>query len=119
MPQVTLIVLLWIGLAGCSVSQEERLREVPNDSIPTPGVASASATPGFVKNEQAAIALALNAWTPIYGKKNIDREKPYVAELKQGVWYVHGSLPDGWVGGVAEAWISQKDGKIIRIIHGK
>ena len=72
-----------------------------------------------VKDEQAAIDIALKTWIPVYGKETIDNERPYVAELKGGVWHVHGSLPKEWVGGVAEAWISQKDGKVIRYIHGK
>ncbi|MFL6375039.1 MAG: NTF2 fold immunity protein [Pyrinomonadaceae bacterium] len=73
----------------------------------------------YVKDEPAAIDIALKTWIPVYGKETIDNERPYVAELKGGVWHVHGSLPKDWVGGVAEAWISQKDGKVIRYIHGK
>jgi hypothetical protein len=72
-----------------------------------------------VNDEQAAIDTALKTWIPVYGKETIDKEMPYVAELKDGVWHVHGSLPKDWIGGVAEAWISQKDGKVIRYIHSK
>ncbi|MFH1061494.1 MAG: NTF2 fold immunity protein [Candidatus Omnitrophota bacterium] len=28
-------------------------------------------------------------------------------------------LPEGWIGGVAEAEIAKDDGRIIRISHGK
>src|SRR5690348_11741150 len=102
MSQVTLMVLLLVGLAGSSVTPEQPLQEVPNNLMSAPAIASSLTTPGFVKDEQAAIAIALKAWIPIYGKKNIEGEKPYVAELKHGVWYVHGSLAEGSHGGVAE-----------------
>jgi hypothetical protein len=29
------------------------------------------------------------------------------------------TLPKGWVGGVFETIISSKDGKVIKLIHGK
>jgi hypothetical protein len=74
---------------------------------------------GFVPDEKTAIAIALAAWIPIYGKKQIDSEKPYNAVLKDGIWTVTGSLPKGWVGGTAEALISRDDGRILKIIHYK
>lgn len=74
---------------------------------------------GYVPDAETAIKIAVAAWEPIYGKKKIAGEKPYKAELKDGVWVVKGSLPKGWVGGTAEAWISQETGCIIKVIHGK
>ena len=68
---------------------------------------------------QTAIDIAVKEWIPIYGEEKIEVEKPYHANLKNGIWTVTGSLPEGWDGGVAEAQISQEDGKILRIIHGK
>jgi hypothetical protein len=60
-----------------------------------------SATPkdGFVPNEQTAIQIAVAVWTPIYGKENIERQKPYKAWLKDG--------------------IQKSDAKIVRVSHGK
>lgn len=74
---------------------------------------------GFVPNKQTAIAIAVAAWIPIYGKKMIDGEKPYQAQLKDGIWTVTGSLPKGSLGGTAEALIAQEDGRILNIAHGK
>ena len=75
---------------------------------------------GYVPNEETAIKIAVAVWTPIYGKDVIDEEKPYKAVLKDGVWYVSGSLPIKYTkGGVAEAEISRDDGRIIRVTHGK
>jgi hypothetical protein len=58
-------------------------------------------------------------WTPIYGKAKIEGEAPYKATLHENTWYVSGSLPSGFDGGVAEAEIAKNDGRILRISHGK
>jgi hypothetical protein len=74
---------------------------------------------GFVPDEKTAIKIAEAVWSPIYGEEKIKSEKPFVASLKNGVWTVHGSLPKGWVGGVAIAEISKSDGRILLVSHGK
>jgi hypothetical protein len=74
---------------------------------------------GYVPDAETAIQIALAVWLSIYGKKQIDSEKPYTATLKDGVWTVSGSLPRGdVVGGVAIAEISKQDGTILRVSHG-
>ena len=73
----------------------------------------------YVPNAETAIRIALAVWEPIYGKKQIDSEKPYRVTLKNGVWTVEGSLPPGWRGGVAIAEISASDGTILRVSHGR
>ena len=74
---------------------------------------------GFVPDEKTAIRIAVAVWSPIYGEEKIQTEKPFVGTLKNGVWTVHGSLPKGWLGGVAIAEISKSDGRILRVSHGK
>jgi hypothetical protein len=75
---------------------------------------------GYVPDKKTAIAIAVAAWIPIYGKEMIEKEKPYKATLKDGVWTVTGSLPKpNMVGGTAQAQISQETGCILKIIHGK
>ena len=76
-------------------------------------------TAGYVPDEETAIQIAVAVWSPIYGKENIMNEKPFKAILKKGIWYVSGSLPKGWLCGVAEAEIAKDDGRIIQISHGK
>ena len=81
---------------------------------------SAKPKDGFVPDAQTAIAIAVAVWNPIYGKDNIEKEKPYSAKLTNGVWIVEGSLPKPMtVGGWAIAEISKEDGKILRVSHGK
>ena len=85
-------------------------------AIPT---ATIAARTRVVETESEAVEIAVNAWIPIYGSKQIEEEKPYHASLKNGIWTVEGSLPEGWVGGVAIARISQKNGKVLETGHGK
>lgn len=74
---------------------------------------------GFVPDAKTAIAIATAVWGPIYGEAKIQGERPFKATLDHGVWFVEGSLPFGWMGGVAEAEIAQTDGRILRVSHGK
>jgi len=74
---------------------------------------------GYVSTKETAIEIAIAVWSPIYGREKIESEKPFVAELINGVWHVSGSLPEGYLGGVAECEISKDDGRIVRVSHGK
>ena len=65
------------------------------------------------------MSIAEAIWIPIYGIKQIESEKPFSAELKDGVWTVTGSLPAGWKGGVALIEIAKQDARVIRVSHEK
>ena len=56
---------------------------------------------GYVPDAETAIAVAIAVWNPIYGKKQIEEERPYTARLEDGVWTVKGSLPKS---GRTAAW---------------
>ena len=72
-----------------------------------------------VPDAQTAIKLAVAAWEPIYGKKLISGEKPYIAILKDSIWHVSGTIAPNMLGGVAEAIILKKTGKVLKVIHGQ
>ncbi|HVU18713.1 MAG TPA: YbbC/YhhH family protein [Candidatus Didemnitutus sp.] len=74
---------------------------------------------GFVPDERTAIAVAVAVWSPVYGEEHISSEKPYHAELIDGVWHVDGSLPSDSLGGVAHAEIAKEDGRILDMWHGQ
>ena len=74
---------------------------------------------GFVPDEKTAIKIAEAVLLPIYGAEKISKEEPFVAKLKNRIWLVSGTLPRGWIGGVAIIEISKADGKILRVSHGK
>ena len=83
------------------------------------GKHSVRSSAGFVPDELTAIRIAEAVWIPIYGRKQIEEERPFVAALSDGVWTVTGTLPKGYVGGTAIAEISKESGSILRISHGK
>ncbi len=74
---------------------------------------------GFVPDAETAIKIAIAVWEPIYGRREIEGQKPFRASLRNGVWFVNGSLPPDAVGGVAEAEIAKKDGRVLRVYHGE
>jgi len=78
---------------------------------------------GFVPDQETAMRIAEAVWIPIYGVEQIKQEKPFVAELKNGVWVVSGTLHGdaGAIlkGGVATIEISKADGRILKVSHGK
>ena len=76
---------------------------------------------GFVPDGQTAIRVAEAVWIPIYGEKAIAAERPFRAKLEDGVWLVTGSVycTRGVLcfGGTALAWISKRDGKVLKVTH--
>jgi hypothetical protein len=75
---------------------------------------------GFVPDAVTAMRIAEAVWIPIYGEAHIAAQKPFKATLKGDVWTVTGKdLPPQTLGGVAEADISKRDGRILRVIHGQ
>ena len=74
---------------------------------------------GYVPDAKTAIAIAEAVLSPIYEEKQIQSERPFHAVLKNGVWIVSGSLPEGYEGGVAEIRIDKRTGRILSHIHGK
>jgi hypothetical protein len=74
---------------------------------------------GFVPDSLTAVRIATAVWTPIYGEQQVQGERPYRASLRGGIWTVEGSLPVNAIGGVAVAEIVKRDGRIVRVSHGK
>jgi hypothetical protein len=76
---------------------------------------------GYVPDERTAIAIAEAVLLPIYGEKQISKERPFHAKLnsKQQVWTVEGSIRIGSVGGVATIRIQRQDARILSVTHGK
>ncbi len=84
-----------------------------------------------VADSATAISIAEPALAKVYGKEQIDNERPFTAVLENGIWHVYGTLccPNRnggrncavgqCAGGVAEMKIRQTDGKVLSITHGK
>ncbi len=94
-------------------------KEQPVGNKSQTGSSSFKPRRGFVPDEQTAIAIAVAEWNPIYGRKQIESERPFHATLETGVWTVTGTLPPMLNGGTAVAEIAQDDGRILRVIHNQ
>lgn len=73
----------------------------------------------MVSQKDTAISIAKAVAEEAYGKGAVAGQLPLVAVLNNGVWHVAGTLPHGVPGGVVEVQISSRDGRILKIIHGK
>lgn len=108
MPRLKLVVPAIFAFAAMSVSLADARAE--QAFLPEAG---------FVPNADTAARIAEAVWAPIYGREEIEDQKPFRVTLEGDVWKVRGkALPKGVVGGVAEADISKRDGRILRVIHG-
>jgi NTF2 fold immunity protein len=74
---------------------------------------------GMLPDGETAVVIAVAIFKPIFGAEKIESQRPFHADLNGEVWHVYGSLPVGWLGGVAEAELSRKDGRVIRVWHSK
>lgn len=103
--QVALVAFVICGAAGLVVTASQKsVSYVPPN--------------GFVPDETTATRIAEAVWIPIWGEQSVSGEKPFVATLNGDVWTVRGTLKAG-PGGVAEAEISKRDGRILRVAHGQ
>ena len=92
---------------------------------------SQPATKVRVPDAATALSIAEPALIKVYGKRQIDYERPLTATLDDGIWSVYGTLccPDAkgkrtcdvgkCVGGVAALKLRQSDGKILSVSHTK
>jgi hypothetical protein len=99
------------------------LPSLSQDTQPAPNVP--------VPDAATALSIAEPALIKVYGKRQIDYERPLTAILEDGIWSVYGTLccPDRkgrrtcevgkCLGGVAALKLRQSDGKVLSISHTK
>ena len=57
---------------------------------------------------------------PIYGKKEIEKHKPYQVKLiNNEIWSIKGQLDNNHEGGTFSILINKSDGKVLAISHSK
>jgi NTF2 fold immunity protein len=102
--RVGLVALLMCPMVAVAVGYEEH---------------SVKPEAGFIPNQATATRVAEAILIPIYGQEQIESERPFSAQLNENTWKVEGHLAAGMDGGVAEVWIDKRDGRILRVSHGK
>lgn len=73
----------------------------------------------IVKESKTAIKIAEAILFEIYGKENIESQKPYEEYLIKNYWVISGTLPKGSKGGTFLIIIDAKNARVLKIIHGK
>jgi hypothetical protein len=73
----------------------------------------------ILKDSMNAVSVCEPILFSIYGKDNIMQQRPYEAYLVDNYWIIFGTLPKDYSGGTFLVILNAKDGKILRITHGK
>ena len=74
---------------------------------------------GFIPTAEVAVEIADIVLSNLFGKANIDEQKPFSINLDNGIWIIDGYLESGMKGGTAYMEISQETGEILKVSHGK
>lgn len=72
-----------------------------------------------IPDSQTAVDVAEIVLFNIYGKENIIQQRPYNLNLIDDYYIIEGTLPKNTLGGTFLIIINSKDGKIIKLTHGK
>lgn len=73
----------------------------------------------LIKDSLTAISVVEPILFSIYGKDNIIEQRPYEIYFIDKYWILSGTLPEGYKGGTFLIIMDSRDGKIIRVTHGK
>lgn len=72
-----------------------------------------------IHNSKTAVEIAESILFPIYGKDNIIKQRPYDVNFTDGYYIIIGTFPKPQIGGTFIIIINSKDGKVIKLTHGK
>ena len=84
--------------------------------------AQESTIPKKVTDSETAIKIGVAALTHAFGKKHVDDQQPYQAELKDNTWIVMGTFhcpTEYCFGGAAVVKIDKADGHVVSIYQPK
>ena len=73
---------------------------------------------GFIPTAEVAFQVAESIFINIYGKENIEEQKPFSINLENDIWIIKGTLYSR-KGGVAYMEIRKSNGEILKVHHGK
>jgi hypothetical protein len=73
----------------------------------------------LIKDSLTAINVAEPILFSIYGKENIESQKPYETHLINNYWVIGGTLPENMKGGTFLIIIDARNSKVLKVTHGK
>lgn len=112
--RVALVCMLLTNIAAAQ-SRQDPLVEFTQREISRTETYRPSA--GYVPDAKTAVAIAIAVLTPIYGRSDINSEKPWHTGLKGGVWTVVGTFHGPGEGGSAVIQMDKKTGKVLFVGH--
>ena len=74
--------------------------------------------PILTKRERAIEFAEFILWD-VYGKKNIEKQKPYNVFQIDNYWFLSGTLPKEMLGGTFALVIDSRNCRIVKLTHGK
>lgn len=73
----------------------------------------------IIINSSTAIKIVEPILFSIYGKENIESQKPYENYFIENYWVITGTLPEDMLGGTFLVIIDARNSKVLKITHGK
>ena len=113
---LSIMLAVWICVSRYSIGRfslvdyQHFLSEFPCDEVVGP-----------VEDARTARQKAFALWSEIYGKEEIEEEKPFTVcyDEENDAWLVNGSKPIFALGGSAHVIIRASDGQVLALWHEK
>lgn len=98
---------------------EKQAKEVIRESLSDSTHHNVIGLQPILKKRKKAIEFAEFILWDIYGKKNIEKQKPYDVFLIDNYWFLSGTLPKEMLGGTFTIIIDSRNYRVVRLTHGK
>ena len=72
---------------------------------------------GLVPDKETAIKIAEVILFRLYGKEDVIGEQPYKVKLEDDIWWITGTLKEGYLGSTFKIAISKQTGAVLHLEH--
>ena len=121
----TLLLLLTFSTIACSQNSrnylgkdaaQQELKEAPSNHVQHNNVDNKNL---IIKNSKTVVNIAEPILFDMFGKENIEKQKPYEMYLLDEYWIISGTLTTGYKGGTFLIIIDGRNAKVLKSSHGK
>ena len=75
---------------------------------------------GFIPSAEIAVQVAERILKHIYGKEQIEQQKPFLVNLENNIWIIEGYWGNDCAdGGNVYMELSKEDGRVLKVVHTK